>query len=223
MRTIVLLTAALLIAAAPDPQLVNWLFADEDLAQLVQLDPEFAQALASRKNGDTAAARQHLLKLSTHRETRIRLAAWHALHALGVRPPAAQASMVRGVVCQLHNEAGVGTIAGYEDGSARWFGGKGSMTFWEPSAGNADVDAAIRLLLASGAPLVKTMPLEHHDETLLGIDRMRVTVLTDGGIHVTEVYGPTLKPDDPGGASLVAAARLLRALTKATKTPREVK
>jgi hypothetical protein len=123
---------------------------------------------------------------------------------------------VQGVVCELHNEAGIGTLAAYADGRARWFGGQGAGSFWEAPGVDKEVDALIAELLKTVAPLVKRAPAtETHMPTEVEMEHFRVTVLTFGGLHVLDVYGP----DIDGKAAylaptLMASVNLLDALGK---------
>src|SRR5919205_603236 len=126
-------------------------------------------------------------------ETRTLLWAWTALRALGERPPAGEADRVRGVVCELLNEEGVGgTLAAYADGRARWLGSHGAVSFWE-APGDKEIDALIDRLLKTAEPLVKRAPAA--ERRMAGeIERahFRVTVMTFGGLHVVDVYGPDI-------------------------------
>src|ERR1044072_1875711 len=177
----------------------------------------FALSLTHTKQGRPEEAKKDLRRVLAmpDPETRMLLWAWAGLRALGERPPAGVADKVQGVVCELHNEAGVGTIAAYADGRARWLGGKGAVTFWE-APGDKEVDALVNDLLKSVEPLVKRAPaVEKRMATEIELEHFRVTILTFGGLHVIDVYGPDLH----GKAgyllpSLMASVRLLDGLSK---------
>ena len=208
----------------------NLLFADEPIETFLghsKLDDNeaneepwrsFALHVAHSKEGKVEEAKKDLkrvLTLPAAEETRMRLLAWAALRAMGERPPREAADEVQGVVCELHNEAGVGTIAAYADGRARWLGGKGAVTFWE-APGDKEVDALVNDLLKSVEPLVKRAPaVEKRMATEIELEHFRVTILTFGGLHVIDVYGPDI--DGKAGyllPTLMASVRLLDGLSK---------
>jgi hypothetical protein len=204
-------------------------FADQSLEEITQKvektspaapdDPWslFASALAESRKGKLVEARQDLKRVLTipDGESRIRLWAWKALRDLGERPPANIADEVQGVVCELHNEAGVGTIAGYSDGRARWLGGQGKITAWEAPGSDAEISARIRNLLRAAELLVKTTPAsDKHKSTELKLDYFRASILTYGGIHVVEVFGPEIDDKHPITPVLIASVHLLDALNK---------
>lgn len=178
----------------------------------------FARAAEETKRGRPAEAKKALRGVLSMPdvETRILLLAWKGLRELGERPPPGVAAEVRGVVCELHNEAGVGTLAAYADGSVRWFGGQGKASFWEAPGADAEMDASIRELLESAAPLVKRVPAaEQRRPDELKFEHYRVSVLTFGGIHVVDIYGPEV--DNPGHfltRTFAASIRLLDVLTE---------
>ena len=128
-------------------------------------------------------------------ETRMRLLVWNTLRGLGERPPAESARQVQGVVCELHNEAGVGTLAVYADGGVRWIGGQGKVSVIDLPGEDADLDSLVRDMLKAGEPLVKMFPAgERRRPGEPPLEHFRITVLTYGGIHVNEVYGPGVMP-----------------------------
>jgi len=104
------------------------------------------------REGKPQEAKADLRQLLNSPETRVRLWAWRALRDLGDKPDPNAADKVQGVVCELSNEAGVGTIAAYEDGRARWLGGQGGATIWEAPGSDPEIDKAVRDLLQAAAP-----------------------------------------------------------------------
>ncbi|HVF41487.1 MAG TPA: hypothetical protein VM936_00655 [Pyrinomonadaceae bacterium] len=210
--------------------LKNLLFADEPIEKFLghaKLDGNvaneepwrsFALHVAHAKEGKVEEAKKDLRRVLAlpDAETRILLSAWAALRALGERPPRDVADKVHGVVCELHNEAGVGTLAAYADGRARWLGGQGAGSIWEAPGSDKEVDDLIASLLKTVEPLVKRAPAaEARAPTEVETEHFRVSILTPGGIHVIDIYGP----DIDGKAShlaptLVASVRLLDALTE---------
>lgn len=193
----------------------------EEMLEGVEPDEEpwrsYASALAHSRAGKTEEAKKDLRRVLSmpEPETRVLLVAWSALRGLGERPPAATAGRVQGVVCELHNEAGVGTLAAYADGRARWLGGQGAATFWE-AAGDKEMDGLVAGLLKSAEPLVKRSPaVERRPRSEPPRDHFRVSVLTFGGIHVTEVYGPEITDwSHFAGPTLKSSVELLNALSK---------
>lgn len=210
--------------------LKNLLFADEPIEKFLghaKLDDasateepwrSFALHVAHSKEGKVEEAKKDLRRVLAlpDAETRILLLTWAALRALGERPPRDVADKVQGVVCELHNEAGVGTLAAYADGRARWLGGKGAGNIWEAPGSVKEVDSAIAELLKAAEPLVKRSPaVERRDPTEVKMEHFRVTILTLGGIHVIDIYGP----DVDGAAryvapTLMASVGLINALDK---------
>jgi hypothetical protein len=209
--------------------LKDLLFADEPIEKFLghaKLDGavaneepwrSFALHVAHSKEGKVEEAKKDLRRVLAlpDAETRILLSAWTALRAMGERPPRDVADEVRGVVCELHNEAGVGTIAAYEDGRARWLGGQGAGSFWE-APGDKEVDSLIAELLKAAQPLVKRAPaVERREPSEVKREHFRVSVLTPGGIHVVDVYGPDIDGDARYLAPvLMASVNLLNAINK---------
>jgi len=212
--------------------LKNLLFADEPIEKFLghtKLDGtdaneepwrSFALHVAHSKEGKVEEAKKDLRRVLAlpDAETRFLLLAWTALRALGERPPRDVADKVQGVVCELHNEAGVGTLAAYADGRARWLGGKGAGSFWE-APGDKEVDDLIADLLKTVEPLVKTAPaVERRAPTGVEMEHFRVSVLTLGGIHVVDVYGPDIDGKERRLApTLMASVKLLDAITERGK------
>lgn len=181
-----------------------------------------ASAQSHVRQGEVEDAKKDLRLLLDNPETRIRLWAWRALRDLGERPDPRDADKVQGVVCELSNEAGVGTLAVYEDGRARWLGSKGAVTIWESPGSNPEIDKAIQGLLRAAAPLVKSTPASpQHRSSGVEKDHARVSVLTYGGVHVAEAYGPEIDEAHELAAPLLASTSVIRALQKLpTKNPK---
>jgi hypothetical protein len=210
--------------------LKNLLFADEPIEKFLghaKLDGNvaneepwrsFALHVAHSKEGKVEEAKKDLRRVLAlpDAETRILLSAWTALRALGERPPRDAADVVQGVVCELHNEAGVGTLAAYADGRARWLGGRGAGSIWEAPGSAKEVDSAIAGLLKTVGPLVNRTPaVERRDPTEVKMEHFRVSILTLGGIHVIDVYGPDIDGEARYLApTLMATVGLLDALDK---------
>jgi len=196
------------------------LFADTSLSELSKFNSAsepwltFRKAFEASEANDSSAARSELNKIIANPETRVQLLAWNALRGLGAQPEAKSALVVRGVVAELHNEAGIGIVAAYEDGSARFFGGKSGGVIWDAQGTNVEIQRRIRDLLIAAEPIVRaTQPSQAHNERPVPMDYARITVLTFGGLHLAEGYGPALDEQSQIMAPLRAATKLMRALT----------
>lgn len=216
-------------AASPTGDFKALFFADQSLEEITQKGPManggpadnpwslFASALGASRKGKQEEARKDLKRVlaGPEVETRIRLWAWKALRELGERPPANIADEVQGVVCELHNEAGVGTIAAYSDGRARWLGGQGKITVWEAPDSDAEIAGLIKDFLRSAEPLVKTATvLDRHKSSAPELNYFRVSILTYGGIHIVEVFGPDIDRQHAVAPVLIGSVNLLDALSK---------
>jgi hypothetical protein len=148
-------------------------------------------------------------------ESRVELWAWKALREFGEKPPADIADKIQGVVCELHNEAGVGTIAAYVDGRARWHGGQDKVIVWDAAGTDAEIDRNIYDLLKSAEPLVNGAPLSNEHKTPEpAAEHFRVSILTFNGIRTIEVFGPEIVEDHPVASVLENSIKLLDALSK---------
>jgi hypothetical protein len=175
----------------------------------------WASSIAAFQKGQREDAKKYLKQVLTMPDTdsRIRLWTWKALRELGEQPSPAIAAEVQGVICELHNEAGVGTIAAYSDGRARWIGGQGAMTVWEMPGTDVEINNRIRELLKSAEPLIRTAPAtDKHKTPEPELDHFRVSILTLGGIHTIEVYGPDLNEGHQMAPTFLASVKLLDAL-----------
>jgi len=196
------------------------LFADTSLPELAKFDSSsepwltFRKAFEAVKANNSKAARSELKRIITNPETRVQLLAWNALRGLGAQPEAKSAFVVRGVVAELHNEGGVGVVAAYEDGSARFFGGKSGGVLWDAQGTDVEIQRRIHDLLVAAEPIVRaTQPSRAHNERPVAMNYARITVLTFGGPHLAEGYGPALDEQNQIMAPLRAATKLMRALT----------
>jgi hypothetical protein len=204
-------------------------FADQSLQQVSEMakptgsasqnDPWslFASALAASRKGNTDQAKNDLKKILDipEVESRVQLWAWKALRDLGEKPPAEIADQIQGVVCELHNDAGVGTIAAYVDGRARWQGGQDKTMVWDAAGSDAGIDRLIYDLLKASEPLINGAPLsEVHKTPEPAAEHFRVSILTFGGIRTVEVFGPEIVEDHPVAPVLVNSGNLVDALGK---------
>ncbi len=190
-------------------------FADQSLQQLSE--PLFASALAASRQGNTDQAKNELKKILDipDGESRVQLWAWKALRDLGEKPPADIADQIQGVVCELHNDAGVGTIAAYVDGRARWQAGPDKMMVWDATGSDATIDRLIYDLIKASEPLVNGAPLSAvHKTPEPEAEHFRVSILTFAGIRTVEVFGPDIVENHPVAPVLVSSGKLVDALAK---------
>lgn len=205
----------------------NLLFADTPLVEFLRgpkaKDPDpgggpgrlLEQAVEDMRRGRPAEARRKLKQVLSlpDVETRALLLTWNTLRELGERPPPGEAGKVRGVVMELHNEAGVGTVAAYADGSVRWIGGQGKVTILELRITDAEIGPFVRDFHKAAEPIVKrATATERHRPGEPPFEHFRVSVLTYGGIHVVELYGPGVDDQHFAGPLLLAGGRLVEAV-----------
>ena len=174
----------------------------------------WASSLAASQKGQLEEAKKYLKQvLATETESRVRLLTWKALRDLGERPSPKVAAEVQGVVCELHNEAGVGTLAAYSDGRVRWIGGQGAMTIWESPGADPELSVVIREFLKSVKPLIQTTPVaDKHKTPEPEMEYFRVSILTYGGIHTVEVFGPEITEGHRMAPVLITSTKLLNTL-----------
>jgi hypothetical protein len=175
----------------------------------------WASSLAASQKGQLEEAKKYLKQVLAipNTESRVRLWTWKALRDLGERPSPKVAAEVQGVICELHNEAGVGTIAAYSDGRTRWIGGQGAMTVWESPGTDLELNNRIRELLKSAEPLIRTAPAtEKHKTPEPTLEHFRVSILTYAGIHTVEVFGPEIHEGHRMAPILLASVKLLNTL-----------
>jgi hypothetical protein len=219
--------------ASPTPpeDLKVWLFADKPMEEIARHkevnnpaqtdDPWhlFALALSVSREANIAEAKKNLRQvlMLPDVETRIRLLAWNALRTLGDKPDANIANEVQGVVLELHNEAGVGTVAAYVDGRARCLGGQGKVIIWEAPNSDAEISTLIKNFLRLAQPLVRRTPsFDRHNPSGPKLNYVRVSVLTYGGIHIADAFGPEIDEKHFIAPTLIASTELLHALAKKT-------
>jgi hypothetical protein len=212
----------------------NLLFADQSLEEVSKIanptnppdsnDPFslFVTSLAATRQGNTDQAKKDLQQVLAmpNVEARVRLWAWKALRDLGEKPPVEMADQIQGIVCELHNEAGVGTIAAYADGTARWLGAQNKVMVWDAVGTDAAIDRLIKELLEAAEPLIKGAPLSTvHKTPEPALDHFRVSILTFGGIRTIEVFGPEIVEDHPVAPVLTNGEKLLDALAQKSQKP----
>ena len=201
--------------ADPLPDIRELLFAD--LPPLTVLE-QFASApdlheLAGAVAREDEVAAQALLErvLSGTTETRIRLQAWSLVRRIGFEPPAEDARKARGVVIDVGLDGGLDTLAGYEDGTARYLNQGGGAIVWE--ARDAAIDAAINTLIAAAQNVVeRSGPLDGPRPAAPPPGYATIWILTDNGIHLGAGPFQTLATDPLGGPVIAAGTDLMRQL-----------
>ena len=134
---------------------------------------------------------------------------------MGEHPPASVAHKVQGVVCELHFEYGVVTVAAYVDGRARWYNWNGGGVIWESTSTDPQIDSMINHLLKAAEPLVKTVkPTETHKTSEPPLDYMRLSILTFSGIHTVEMFGPKIENTHPMAKVFFTTVELGKALSE---------
>ena len=197
------------------PEIRELLFADlppltaiETFATVADLR-DLAQAAARE---DESGARRILARiLDAATESRVRLQAWSLARRVGIEPPPDDAHRVRGVIVDVGFDAGTDTLAGFEDGTARYLNQGGGGVVWETQ--DETVGAAIRALLAAGQSVAdRSGPLDDPRPSAPPGGGASIWLLTDGGIHLgTGPFG-ALAADPLGGPVIAAATELMRLL-----------
>jgi len=142
----------------------------------------FADAVELAKAGKTEEAKTKLRSILgvPNLETRIQLWVWSALRELGKQPNANLRKEILGVVIEVPMRGAYDTLAGYEDGSARYLNFSGKAIFWDKP------DASIKLLcerlIASTIPESSGAVLRK--DTVLPKSGTQVTLLTRSGMYV---------------------------------------
>lgn len=138
--------------ADPIRQLVFACQPMEVLVQGLKLDGRpgpfqtFADAVELAKAGRKEEAKTRLRSILgvPNLETRIQLWVWSALHELGEQPNGNSGTEILGVVIEVLMHGAYDTLAGYQDGSARYLNFSGKAIFWDKP------DASIKLLCERG-------------------------------------------------------------------------
>jgi hypothetical protein len=175
----------------------------------------WASSLNASRQGRREEAKKYLKQVLTIPDTdsRVRLSTWKALRDLGELPSPKIAAEVQGVICELHNEDGVGTLAAYSDGRARWIGGQGAMTVWEAPGTDAELSSVIQEFLKSAEPLIQTAPAtDKHKTPEPEMEHFRISILTYGGIHTVEAFGPEIIEGHRLAPMFVVSLKLLNTL-----------
>ena len=90
---------------------------------------------------------------------------------------------------------------------------QGAVTVWESPGTDVEINNRIRELLKSAEPLIRTAPAtDKHKTPEPEMDHFRVSILTYGGIHTVEVFGPDLNEGHQMAPTLLASVKVLDAL-----------
>jgi hypothetical protein len=201
------------------PTLRDLLFADLDSAAALRVfgpgprpSPIVTMATAVSRR-DVPAARIALADvLIRHPETRLWLQAWALAREAGL-PPSDTARRVRGVVVEMGLDLGVDTVAGYDDGSARYLNNAGGGVFWDGQPPDVVIVAGVDALLAAGQSAVDAnVPLAAVRPGPPSRGEAMIAVLSEGGIYFGAGPADVLSRDPYGGPAIAAAIDLMVAL-----------
>lgn len=202
------------------PAIRDLLFADLDAEGALRVfgtgprPSPLATLAAAVGRGDKPAARVALADvLIRHPESRLWLQAWALAREVGL-PLSDTSDRARGVVVEMGLDAGVDTVAGYDDGSARYLNQTGGGVFWEAQATpDLVIVAAVDALLAAGQAVVDgRAPLTLVRPGAPDRGAASITVLTEAGFHVGTGPADELGQDRLGGPVFDAAVALMIAL-----------
>jgi hypothetical protein len=176
---------------------------------------DLAQAAAREDEVGARASLDRVLSGTT--ESRIRLQAWSLARRVGIEPQPDDARHVRGVVVDVGFHAGTDTLAGFEDGSARYLNQGGGGIVWETE--DQTISAAIQALIAAGQAVAdRSGPLDGPRPPVPPAGGASIWLLTDGGIHLgTGPFG-ALAADSLGGPVIGAATELMRLLIERSQS-----
>jgi hypothetical protein len=202
------------------PAIRDTLFADLDAEGALRVfgtgprPSPLATLAGAVSRGDRPATRVALADvLIRHPESRLWLQAWSLAREVGL-PLSETSDRARGVVVDMGLDAGVDTVAGYDDGSARYLNQTGSGVFWDAQATpDVVIVAAVDALLAAGQAVVDGLaPLTVERPGPPAHGAATITVLTEAGFHVGTGPADELSQDRLGGPVFDAAVALMIAL-----------
>jgi hypothetical protein len=162
---------------------------------------------------DADAARAAFAPLAEGPGTRTRLQAWSLARRVGIEPPPETAHRARGVVVDIGLDGGTDTLAGFEDGSARYLNQGGGAVVWDMR--DPHIDEAVRALIAAGQAVADASgPLDGPRPPAPDRGAGAIWILTDAGVHAG--IGPfgALSADPLGGPVIAAATGLMRLLVE---------
>ena len=116
-------------------------------------------------------------------------------------------------------DAGIDTLAGYEDGTARYLNQGGGGIVWETA--DETIGASIQGLLQAGQAVAeRSGPLDGPRPAAPPSGGASIWLLTDGGIHLGSGPFGALAADPIGGPVIAAATELMRLLIERSATER---
>lgn len=149
-------------------------------------------------------------------ETRHYLQAWYFLRQLGAPIPQPKAKEVLGVVVEVGLDQGLDILAAYADRTARYFNYSGAAVVWDRP--DDSLDAPIDSLLAAGKVVVEqTEPSRLPRPAAPVKGQVGISLLTPGGLHLGQGTFDAFAQEPAGGAVVVSAARLMKALVEKAK------
>jgi hypothetical protein len=142
----------------------------------------FADAVELARAGrkEEAKTRLHNILGTTNLETRVQLWVWAALRELGEQPNANSGKEILGVVIEVPMQGAYDTLAGYQDGSARYLNFSGKGIFWDKP--DASIKSLCERLIASTIP--ESSRAVPRKDTALPKSGAQVTLLTRSGMYV---------------------------------------
>jgi hypothetical protein len=201
----------LLFADLPPLTAIEMFAAAADLRDLAQA--------AARE--DEPGARELLSRIVEETtESRVRLQAWSLARRAGIEPPPDDARRVRGVVVDVAFDSGTDTLAGYEDGTARYLNQGGGGIVWETA--DETIGSSIQTLIQAGQSVAeRSGPLDGPRPPAPPSGGASIWLLTDGGIHLGSGPFGALAADPLGGPVIAAATELMRLLIERSSTARD--
>ncbi len=196
------------------PEIRELLFADLPPLGVIERFADVPDLLALANavvREDEERARDRAAPVLAATETRVRLQGWSLARRVGIEPGGETAGQARGVVVDVGLENGVDTLAGYEDGSARYLNQGGGAVVWD--AEDARIGAAVRTMLTAGQAVADvTGPLDEPRPAPPGTGDGAIWILTDGGNHLAMGPFAGLAADPVAGPVIAAAIELMRLL-----------
>ena len=170
---------------------------------------------AAAQSGDADAALNGLKSVldAPGLESREYLQAWHFMRELGIGPPAQKGKQVLGVVLEVGMQEGLDLLAGYADGSARYWNYSGAGVVWD-ARNDPAIDAAVRRLLAVGQEIANNIgPWDKPRRPAPGPGTVRLNMLTPSGLHFGEGPMDQFTKDPMAGPLITAGIELMQLLT----------
>jgi hypothetical protein len=171
-----------------------------------------ADALA---RDDRAAAHHALTAVLTmpDLESRHYAEAANGLLSIGVAPSGPESRRVYGVIMDVPVTGGRDTLAGYEDGRARYLNFTGRSVVWDAPGSDREIDARVAALMAAGRQLAMQIGPWGGARPPLAPGKARVSLLTASGLMFGEGPFDSFSRDPLAVPMFNAGAALMQALT----------